>query len=279
MSRRLAYLGPPGTYTEQAALLYDSGAALVQCPTFAEVARKVESGEADEGVVAIENSLEGPVTSTVDLLIHDTSLFITAELAVPIHHLLLSKPATRLAEVRIVYSHPQALGQCREFMMKNLPQAEPVASLSTSLAVEEMQKSNVPAAAISSERAAEIYSAHVLARNIEDNPSNRTRFVVLAKSDHAPTGNDKTSFCFAFDSDAPGILYDVIGEISRRGINLNKIESRPTRKVLGRYIFLVDIDGHRKDPKVAEALEAIQKKVSTFRVFGSYPMRVSSHLG
>lgn len=275
MSKKLAYLGPAGTYTEQAAILYDPQATLIPCSTFGVVAKTVESGDADEGVVAIENSLEGPVTYTLDMLIHESPLFIRSELALPIHHLLLGKAAIGLSEIQVVYSHPQALGQSRRYLSKNLPNAKPIASLSTSLAVEEMQK-HPAAAAISSRRAAELYGAHVLAENIEDNKTNQTRFVILSKTDHPPTGRDKTSICFAFDEDAPGILYQTLGEISDRGINLNKIESRPTRQVLGRYIFLVDIHGHREDKEVKEALEAIKSRVSMFRMFGSYPREVAS---
>lgn len=278
MKKRVAYLGPAGTYTEQAAILYAPDAELVPRPSFPEVARAVESGDADEGVMAIENSLEGQVTFTVDVLIHDTQLLIRDEIVIPIHHMLLSKPGTELDQIETVYSHPQALAQSKGYMGRNLPRAVPLASLSTTLAVEEMQKSDRPAAAISGARAAELYGATILARNIEDNSSNQTRFVIVGKEDHSPTGTDKTSICFSFGDDAPGILYSVMGEIASRGINLNKIESRPTRQSLGRYIFLIDIDGHREDPLISEALEQIKKQVSMFRIFGSYPRHVSSHI-
>lgn len=278
MTKRVAYLGPIGTYTEQAAVLYAPDAEFIPRPSFPEVARAVESGEADEGVMAIENSLEGQVTFTVDVLIHDTKLLIRNEIAIPIHHLLLSKPETQLDQIEVVYSHPQALAQSKAYMERHLPNAIPLASLSTTLAVEEMQKSDRPAAAISGARSAELYNATILASNIEDNSSNQTRFVIVSKEDHPPTGTDKTSICFSFGDDSPGILYSVMGEIASRGINLNKIESRPTRESLGRYIFLIDIDGHRKDPIISEALEQIQKQVSMFRILGSYPRHVSSHI-
>jgi prephenate dehydratase len=278
VKKRLSYLGPPGTYTEQAAFQHDSDAILLEYPTFSAVAKAVESGEADEGVVAIENSLGGSVADTLDILIHETSLLIRNELVLPIHHMLLTREEYGIDDIRIVYSHPQALAQSRGYLQKNLPDAKPLASLSTTAAVEQMQKSESPAAAVSSSRAAELYGAKVLARNIEDNPNNQTRFVVLAHDDHAPTGRDKTSLCFTFGNDAPGILYTVLGEISTRNINLNKIESRPTRQVLGRYIFLLDIDGHRDDEVVREALGAIMGQVSMLRIFGSYPREVSSSL-
>lgn len=276
MTQRIAFLGPPGTYAELAALSHDSDATLLPFPSIPAVAAAVDSGLADVGVVPIENSLEGSVTFTLDLLIHESSLFVRYELVLPIRHCLLAKAGTKTEEIRAVYSHPQALAQCRSFLGKCLPEAELLASLSTSAAVEEMQKSETVAAAIANERAAGLYGVEILAEGIEDNPNNVTRFVVLGPTDHPPTGADKTSICFHFDHDAPGILHSVLGELAKRGINLAKIESRPTRQSLGRYIFLVDLEGHREDAVVKEALEAVEAQVSTFKIFGSYPMHVSS---
>ena len=276
MSKRLAFLGPAGTYTEQAALDHDPGATLVPFASALAVLAAVEAGETDEGVVAIENSIEGSVTQTLDLLIHDSNLFIRHELVVPIRHCLLVRPGTMPDEIGVVYSHPQALAQCRAFLESRYPEVGLMASLSTTAAAEEMAKSETPAAAIANERTATLYGVEILERGIEDNPNNETRFAVLATSDHPPTGADKTSLCFDFDQDSPGILYDVLGQFSRRGINLAKIESRPTKKSLGRYIFLVDVEGHRTDRSMSEALEAVEAQVSMFRIFGSYPMSVSS---
>jgi prephenate dehydratase len=276
MTKRLAFLGPAGTNTEQIAIVHDPDATLLPFPSVPAVAAAVDSGMADEGVVAIENSLEGSVTSNLDLLIHESNLFIRHELVLPIQHLLLSKPETKSEEVRVVYSHPQALGQCRSYLAKCFPDAQLAASLSTSAAVEEMQSSDVPAAAIANQRSAELYGAHILARHVQDDPNNETRFVVLAREDHPPTGKDKTSICFNFEHDAAGILYSVMGAFAKRGINLTKIESRPTRESLGRYIFLVDLEGHREDPVLKEALDEVKAQVSLFKVFGSYPMHVSS---
>ena len=278
MTRRLAYLGPAGTFTEQAALAHDSAATLVPYASIPAVAAAVDSGLADEGVVPIENSLEGSVTFTLDLLIHESTLFIRNELVLPIRHSLLVKPRTKGEEIKVIYSHPQALAQCRSFLADCFPDAELVASLSTSAAVEEVLKRHPGGAAIANMRAAELYGVEVLASGIEDNPNNETRFVVLAQTDHPPTGRDKTSICFDFDYDSPGILFSVLGEVSNRGINLAKIESRPTRQSLGRYIFLLDLEGHREDRIIKEALEAVRTQVSMFKIFGSYPMHVSSSI-
>ena len=278
MTRRLAYLGPAGTFTEQAALVHDSTATLLPYASIPAVAAAVDSSLADEGVVPIENSLEGSVTFTLDLLIHESTLFIRNELVLPIRHSLLVKPGTKSEEIEVIYSHPQALAQCRSFLADCYPDVELVASLSTSAAVEEVLKRRSAGAAIANMRAAELYGVEVLASGIEDNPSNETRFVVLAQTDHSRTGRDKTSICFDFDYDAPGILFSVLGEVSNRGINLVKIESRPTRQSLGRYVFLVDLEGHREDRIIKEALEAVRSQVSMFKIFGSYPMHVSSSI-
>ena len=271
MAKRVAYLGPPGTFTEEAALLHDRAAQLIPFPSVPAVAVAVASGMAEEGVVAIENSIEGSVNDTLDLLIHESGVLICEELVLPIEHHLLARPGTEASDVKVLYSHPHALGQCRQFIERCFPRVDVVASLSTSAAVEEMMASAHPAAAIGNGRAAELYGAAVLAKSIQDQASNLTRFVVLATSDHAPTGVDKTSLCFTFAEDSPGVLVDVLQVFAQRGINLSKVESRPTKESLGRYIFLIDLDGHREDSQVSEALEIVRGKTSMLKVFGSYP--------
>ena len=278
MPIRLAYLGPPGSYSEQAAIDYNPSAEAIPFSAIPAVVASVDDGLADEAVVPIENSLEGAVTFTLDLLIHESDLKIKREQVVSIVHCLLADEGTKTEDIRVVYSHPQALAQCRVYLTKNLPKAALVASLSTSGAVEDMRKSGVPAAAISSWRAAELYGARVVERGIEDAHNNKTRFVVLAREDHARTGKDKTSVCFDFGSDAPGILYRTLGELAERGINLVKIESRPDRRSLGRYVFLIDMEGHREDPRVHKALEGLRSRTAMFKVLGSYPMAVNSAL-
>ncbi len=271
MAKRIAFLGPVGTFTEEAALRYSPQSDLEPFPSIPAVAMAVASGMTEEGVVPIENSLEGSVTYTLDVLIQEERLSIQRELVLPIEHCLLVRPGTRAADIQMVYSHPQALGQCRGFLERCFPKAQLIASLSTVAAVEEMKGSSTPAAAISPGRAAQLHDMVILARGIQDNPSNATRFVVLSNTDHPPTGSDKTSLCFSFSEDKPGLLYNVMGEFTRRNINLAKVESRPTKQSLGQYIFLIDCEGHREDRRVKEAIESVRSQVSMLKIFGSYP--------
>lgn len=271
MARTLAFLGPAGTYTEEAALLYDSGAELLPCPNITAVGLAVSSGEVNEGVVPIENSIEGSVNFTLDLLVSEASIFIRTEIVIPIEHYLMGRTGTRLSDVEVIYSHPQALAQCREYLERNFTNAARSASLSTALAVGDAMNSEIPAVAIAPRRAAELYHAEILDSGIQDVAANVTRFVVLSREDHPPTGNDKTSLFFTFEEDAPGQLYRVMGEFALREINLAKIESRPTKRSLGQYVFFADCDGHRQDRLLSEAIEAVAGKVSLLRVMGSYP--------
>jgi prephenate dehydratase len=270
MARTIGFLGPLGTYSEEASLLHDKTADR-QYPTITGVGEAVAAGEVDEGVVPIENSLEGPVTFTLDLLIAQPTLFIRGEIDLPIEHYLLAKPGTDPTEIKVIYSHPQALAQCRQYLEKNYPQAEQMASLSTVLCVTDSFESKVPAAAISPRRASELYDVDILDRGIQDVANNVTRFAVIGLSDHAPTGDDKTSMAFTLEKDSPGLLHRVLGEFADRDINLLKIESRPTKQLLGEYIFLLDCVGHREESPMKEALAALSDPISMLRVLGSYP--------
>ena len=270
MTRRLAFLGPPGTFSEEAAILYDAQAQMLPFNSVAAVAAAVDSGLADEGVIAIENSLEGTVTDSVDVLVHESRLAIRGELVLPIRHCLLTRPGLESAGVRVIFSHPQALAQCRRFLERCFPRTQVEAALSTAAAVEEIM-GRQDAAAVATRRAAEIYGAQVLAQDIQDNRLNQTRFAVVGAADSAPTGSDKTSMAFTVAHDRPGTLVGVLQEFSGRQINLTKIESRPSKQELGVYIFLVDLEGHRSDAAVAEALAAVKAKAFFFKVLGSYP--------
>ena len=270
-NKRISFLGPAGTYSEQAAQIWCGECALVSVDSIPDVAQAVNDGRSEIGIVPIENSIEGGVTFTLDLLIHDSDLSICGEIVIPINHNLMSKNEINYIDIKTVYSHPQSLGQCRQFLASNLPNANLVASLSNSAAVEEMMNSPINSAAISSDQAAKIYDAKILQKNVEDRPNNETRFIVLGKSDHPKTGNDKTSLCFEFQGDQPGILSESLTEFASRDINLVKIESRPNKKSLGRYVFLVDIEGHRTDQKVTQSINALSSKVAMIKILGSYP--------
>ncbi|MEX0785425.1 MAG: prephenate dehydratase [Dehalococcoidia bacterium] len=267
---RLAYLGPPGTFSEEAALRYSPNADLVPLASEAAVGAAVEAGDADEGILAVENSLAGTVTRTIDVLVHDTKLAIRAELVLAVELCLIARPGTALKDIRVVRSIQVALDQCQRFIERELPGVTQEASLSTAAAVREVA-GVAGAAAIGTARAAGLHGAEVLARGIQDNPYNKTRFVAIGRNDSEPTGRDKTSIAFSVPHDKPGTLVQVLHEFSDRAINLTKIESRPSREELGVYIFLVDLEGHRSDPEVAAALAAAEAKSFFFRVLGSYP--------
>ena len=271
MAKKVAYLGPPGTFSEEAAILYDPQAQRLPFPSVLAVASAVEAGMADEGVVAIENSIEGSVNDTLDLLIHESKLVIKKELVLPITQCLMARPGTTVDQVQVLYSHPQALGQCRRFIERSFSEVTVVAALSTVAAVEEMKSFDGVAAAVAPRRAAELHGVEILAQGIQDHATNVTRFVVLAPEDHPPTGDDKTSISFSFLEDRPGQLHGVISEFASKNINLAKVESRPSKESLGKYVFLVDLEGHRLDGNIAEALRTVKAKTSALKVFGSYP--------
>ena len=214
-------------------------ATLLPLSSFPAVVSAVETGLAGAGVLAIENSLEGAVGTTLDLLIHETELSIVAEVVLPIRHMLLARPETSLGEIKVLRSHPQTLGQCRRFIERVLPRAQTAASLSNTAAVEEMLEEQ-NSAAISTPRAAELYPVQILARDIQDRQINETRFVVLAPSDSPPTGDDKTSLAFSTSkAERPGALVALLNEFAKRSINLTKLESRPARRAARPLHFLV----------------------------------------
>lgn len=275
MGVRLGYLGPPGTYSEEAASLYaESALADAEMVSYASIPAVIEaawSGEVEEAVVPIENSIEGVVTFTVDMLIYDCDLKMKAEVLVPIHHCLISDGESEIERAEVIYSHPQALAQCRAYLRRRLPDAEHLASLSTAAAIQDMRASPRPAVAISSRRAADLFDATVVESDVEDLINNRTRFVTLSRRDGARTGYDRTSICFDFAQDGPGILYHTLGELQKRGINMIKIESRPDKRSLGHYLFLIDMEGHRAEPRIRDALNGIQTRTALFKILGSYP--------
>ena len=268
---RVAHLGPAGTFSEEAAALYAPSAELIPYPSITESARSILTGDCAEAVTPIENSLQGAVTETLDLLIHETGFAIKNEVNLGVVHNLMATPGILLSEIKRVYSHPQALAQCRGWLASNLPGVDVAAALSTAGSVQQAANDSLTAAAIAPRRAASLYGADILAEGIQDHNNNVTRFLVLAPSDADASGNDKTSICFSFDNDQPGLLYYVMGLFANANINLTKVESRPTRAGLGRYYFLVDLEGHREDAAVKNVLASIKDTVSELKVFGSYP--------
>ena len=270
MSKQTGYLGPPGTYGEQAALHHDRESSLVPLPSHGAVVQAVLDGSLDEGVVAVENSLEGAVSDTLDALLRTEGVFVKAELVLRIELHLIAAPGTRLEDVAVVMSHPVALPQCRAFLEKELPGARVEAALSTAAAVQSAM-TTPGAAAIGTRRAAELTGGTILAADIQDVATNKTRFLILAREDAEPTGDYKTSIAVTVAHDRPGSLLSVLEELAVRKINMTRIESRPSREDLGIYVFLIDFQGHRRDTLIAEALEAVRAKSQTLRLFGSYP--------
>jgi prephenate dehydratase len=271
---RIAYLGPEGTFSEEAALTQSrrDNATLVPFSSIPALVSAVETGLTERAMLPIENSLEGSVSFTLDLLIHETDLKICNELVVPVRNNLVVIPGTKLEDIKSVTSHPQPLGQCRRFLERCLPGVDQVAALSTAAAVSTVMESGEQSqAAIGTLRAAELYGGEILARDIQDNRSNVTRFFVLAQHDAEPTGFDRTSFCFNVKQNVPGAVHEVLTELAESHIQMTKIESRPTKSALGDYTFLVDVDGHRLDSIIAQALERIGERTARLKVFGSYP--------
>ncbi len=265
----VAYLGPAGTYSEQAAkLAFGHGAELVPVASIAEIFAEVESGRATYGCVPFENTLAGVVDPAMDSLL-DSGLKIIREFDLEIHHQLLSR--CRLEEIECVYSHSQALGQCRRFLHSRLPQARQVETASTVQAAE-MALKNEKSAAVAGVAASELYDIPVLVPNIEDAAGNATRFVIVGKQDTAPSGNDKTSVCFTLHNEA-GALCDALAVFRNAGISLSLITSRPFRKGSEDYCFFVNMEGHLSTDKVRSACEELAKKAVYFKVVGSYPRK------
>jgi prephenate dehydratase len=275
----VGFLGPFGTFTEQALLTQPDLAAaeLVPYATMADVLRATETGEVDLGFVAIENSIEGTVNVTSDTLAFDVDVLIQREVVIPIQQHLLAVPGATLAGIEYVSSIPHATAQCRRFLHQNLPDVVTQAANSTAEAAQAVAERGRPdAAAIGNELAAALYGLEVLARDIEDHPENQTRFVAVQPTVvPAPTGHDKTSIVVAQRHDRPGSLVAILQEFAARRINLTRLESRPTKKGLGDYCFLLDLEGHVADDVVADCLKALRTKHGEVKFLGSYPSAVA----
>ena len=273
---RVAFLGPAGTFTEEALLESRlGGLEPVAYPTVYDTVMAVHDGRTERAFVPIENSLEGGVAATLDALATEASdVRIVAEVIHPIHHCLIAREPLALDDIRRVVSHPQAMSQCTGLLREELGAAERVSSVSTAEAARVVAESGEPWAALSSRLAADLYGCSVLRENVEDSGDNETRFVWLAPADvgHAGDGGgDKTSIVFwGFNDESPGALVNVLGELADREINLTRIESRPRRVGLGHYMFFVDLEGGAHEGRVADALDALAARVEELRVLGSY---------
>ncbi len=264
---KVAFLGPQGTFSHEAAsLVSDDLISYCSIPT---VMSSVESGECVCGIVPIENSIEGPVSLTLDSLIHNFDLKIKNEIIIPINHNLLAASDVTVDEIENVYSHSQAIGQCQPYLERNNLTAH--YSLSTAAAAKRVAETGEDAA-IGTLKAAELYNLKVIDTNIQENFNNQTRFVVLDKEDSPITGNDKTSISFSLFEDKPGGLYEILSIFAEENINLTKIESRPSKEGLGHYIFFIDMEGHRLDENISRILNELESNTSFFKVLGSYPV-------
>lgn len=264
---KLGLLGPEGTFSEVAARKWKPDAELVFFDDMELAAKCVDNGVCSESIVPVENSVEGPVIVVHEVLLHMKSC-IVGEVIVPIQQCLLSRG--KASEIKVILSHPQALGQCRRYLREHFPQAEIRATGSTSHAARLAQEFP-EMAAIGSAASAEHYHLNILAKGIQDSDANYTRFIVIGKNVPAPTGQDKTSLAVYLDRDRPGALYEFLGEFARRNINMTRIESRPSRLALGDYWFFIDVEGHCKEAPMAEAICSLQGKTGKLKVLGSYP--------
>jgi chorismate mutase/prephenate dehydratase len=265
---KVSCLGPLGTFTHLAALRhFGSSSAFVPVDSIKKVFENVESGKAEYGVVPIENSNEGVVSYTLDMFM-DSDLKVVAEIILNVSQNLISKQTDR-AKIKKIYSHPQALAQCRGWLESNMPGVPTIEATSTAKAAALAAKEK-DTAAISSELAARMYDLFVLEKNIEDSSNNVTRFLVISRDFPPKTGNDKTSIMFSI-KDRPGSLYSILLPFKRAKINLTKIESRPSKRKAWEYIFFVDMEGHIEDKKVRKAIESLKEGCLYLKILGSYP--------
>ncbi len=273
MVKSIGYLGPCGTFSHEAAGLYAEGqwCTLMEFVSIQDVLYAVKDNIISEAIVPIENSLEGAVNVTLDVLAKEEGLHIKGELILPISLNLVVGKGTLPENITTIMSHPQPLGQAREFLNKYYPKALQVEENSTSQAAERVSSGDGTYAAITSRMAAKIYGLEVLTTDIQDVANNHTRFVIISKEYPNRTGCDKTSIVFSTDN-KPGSLYRVLDIFSLWDINMTRIESRPSKNALGQYIFFIDIDGHIDNQDVFDALTMIKRKTSFYKFIGSYPV-------
>jgi prephenate dehydratase len=272
---KIGYLGPEGTFTQQAAQRYlrdKQEAILVGMPSIRETLIAVQNGELDLAVIPFENSLEGSVNIVLDVLAWEVELMILDELILRISQTLMVSPGANWKELAEIYTHPQSAGQCRRFLENHLPQSKLYLTSSNAEGANQAQRQGKTAGAIGPEEAAEIFGLEVVQRDIQDKDNNFTRFVVVGKESIQTSGSrNKTSIVFSTEH-KPGSLACILDIFNLWDINMTKIESRPSRGQFGRYIFFIDIDGHLTDPDVRDALTMVQRKTNFYKFLGSYPM-------
>ena len=270
---KVAFLGPEGTFTQSAVLKhFGHSVRALSLTSIDEVFQEVQAGTADFGVVPVENSSEGTVNNTLDRFLN-TSLHICGEVELRVHHFLLGR-MKGFEDVARICAHPQALGQCRGWLDEHLPNVERV-PVSSNAEGARRARDERGTAAIASDTAAEIYGLDVLAPKIEDSQDNTTRFLVLGRKLLRPSGADKTTLLLSpDDGDASGALLRLLEPLATHGVNMTRIESRPSRKRKWHYVFFIDVEGHAEDAKVAKALAALEKRASLYRVLGSYPRAI-----
>jgi prephenate dehydratase len=270
---RVAFQGERGAFSEDAVIRFFGDAELIPCRSFSHVFESVTKDKADFGVVPIENSQAGSINETYDLLLR-YDLNIYGEIDLRVNHCLMALPGESLASIKTVYSHPQALAQCEQFLGKM--GAEIVPTYDTAGSAKLIQEKRlVNCAAVASKRVAQIYEMQVLAENIQTIPNNYTKFFVISKKKAKYAEKNKTSLIFT-TKNIPGALYDCLGAFSKRGINLTKLESRPIKDKPWEYIFYVDFEGHLEDDTCSQALTYLKKKTSFIKILGSYPKATES---
>ncbi len=275
----IAYLGPAGTYTDEAAHRFAErmGAQSVDyqaCPSLNEVYRSVERGKTEFGVMPIENALEGAVTATLDSFAFNNDVEIVGETVLSIHHCLVMHPDADQTDIESIASHPQGLAQCRRYLAAHFPATKTVAVASTAEGAR-LASLDTTVAGISSRFAADIFGCQIIESGIEDHLGNQTQFVLAARAGHAPVFKQeslKTSLALFLDSDRPGALLMILSEFAYAGLNLTKIQSRPTKRALGDYMFFMDVEGSPRDPDMQTALNCLRLKLRDVKVLGSYPL-------
>lgn len=271
MAGTIGFLGPVGTFGHEAVRVWDPNADHTPLASHLHVLEAVERGELAQGIVAVENSIDGTVNPVIDYFIHRAmNLQVCGEVVVPVNQCLFTKPGVALEDVRVVISHPTGLGQCTENIHQYLPSAKRVEVDSTAAAVVKMLESEVAAVAIAGKTAAKDGTI-ILRENFQDAENNATRFWVVRKSETKPTGWDKTSLAFETFDNVPGALLPVYAIFAARGLNLSKIESRPSKKALGNYVFLMDVEAHQYDKIMVDALRHVRACTPKLWIFGSYP--------